>query len=155
MPQRGIKLTSVQLHLFWGTLIQDAIPTELPRLRQGSGYYLKERLFQNIRLNKPTHNDIVAAQARVGRDLPQQQPLRQKQDPRLVRLVLLEADLVADLAAELVERLEADPIGQGDASDSSRLSASDLVVAGLEQVLRHLEAELLSLFVFLTFLLIF
>ena len=34
MPPLRIELTSVQLHLFWGTLIQDSLPTELPRLRQ-------------------------------------------------------------------------------------------------------------------------
>ena len=31
MPQTGIKLTPAQLHLFWGTLIQDTVRTELPR----------------------------------------------------------------------------------------------------------------------------
>ena len=36
MPLPGIKLTSVQLHLLWGTLIQDALPTELPRPRKMS-----------------------------------------------------------------------------------------------------------------------
>ena len=35
MPRPRIKLMSVQLHLFWGTFIQDALPTELPRLRLG------------------------------------------------------------------------------------------------------------------------
>ena len=31
MPQPGIKLTSVQLHFFWGTLIQDALLALLQR----------------------------------------------------------------------------------------------------------------------------
>ena len=31
MPQPRIELTSVQLHLSWGTIIQDALPTVLPR----------------------------------------------------------------------------------------------------------------------------
>ena len=29
MPQPGIELTSIQLHLFWGTLTQDALPAVL------------------------------------------------------------------------------------------------------------------------------
>ena len=31
MPRPGIELTSVQLDLFWGTLIQDTLPIDLPR----------------------------------------------------------------------------------------------------------------------------
>ena len=33
MPRPGIELTSVQLHLFWGTLIHDALLAELPHPR--------------------------------------------------------------------------------------------------------------------------
>ena len=31
MSQQGIKLTDAPLHIFWGTLFQDALPAELPR----------------------------------------------------------------------------------------------------------------------------
>ena len=41
MPQPGIKLKSVQLHLFCGTLIQDTLSTELLR-RQSQVFYLSQ-----------------------------------------------------------------------------------------------------------------
>lgn len=40
-------------------------------------------------------DDVVVGQHRIGGDLPQQQALRDEDDARVLRLGLLEADLVA------------------------------------------------------------
>ena len=70
--------------------------------------------------------------------LSEEQSLCEKQHLGLVRLHPLEPDLVADLCAVLVQRLEAHPLGERDARDPPRLSAGDVRVAGPEQVLRDL-----------------
>ena len=49
-----------------------------------------------------------------------------------------EIHLVGNLRAVLIQRLEADPLGEGDASDSARLRAGDLAEPSSQEVLGHL-----------------
>jgi hypothetical protein len=89
-------------------------------------------------VNFVENKNVVAAQTRVTRYLSQQKSLCQKQNPSFVRFVFLKPDLISDLIPVLVERLEPDSIGKGNASDTPRLRASDIFVTGLQKVLWHL-----------------
>ena len=44
LPQLGLKPTSVQVHLFWGTLNQDPISTELPQPRHKNNKWKQKRI---------------------------------------------------------------------------------------------------------------
>lgn len=54
------------------------------------------------------NDNVVIGQHGIGRDLPQHKAFRDEADSRRLRLCLLEADLVADLGAVIVERLVSD-----------------------------------------------
>ena len=70
--------------------------------------------------------------------LSEEQSLGEEQHLSLIRLHPLEPNLVPDLGAVLVQRLESHPLGERDARDPPRLSAGNVRVAGPEQVLRNL-----------------
>ena len=106
---------------------------------------------QEIGVNVPFVNfvenkNVVPAQTGVPRYLSQQKSFRQKENSSFVRFILLEPDLIPDLVPVLVEGLEPDSIGEGNASDTARLGASDIFVTGLQKVLRHLETRKITMF---------
>ncbi len=88
------------------------------------------------------NKNIVSAQTGIPRYLSQQKSLRQKKNPSFVRFVFLESDLIPNLVPVLVEGLEPDSIGKCNASDTTRLGASDIFITGLQKVLRHLETNI-------------
>lgn len=84
-------------------------------------------------------DDVVLREVVVRRHLSQKEPVGQKEQLRSSRLCLLEAGLVGDLGAVLVQRLVGDSPRQRHACNSPWLRARDLCVSGREQVLRQLE----------------
>ena len=66
IPWSGFELTSVELHLQQGTFIQDALPPDLPRLRQA----FKDNLtvsarFQSVRQDETVSKYETASQKLV------------------------------------------------------------------------------------------
>ena len=91
MPQLGMKLTSVQFYLFWGTLNQGAIPTELPQPRHKNNKWKQKRIADTTKgctKSDPIEKkenidpiDVVLDQSKLRKKL-----LKKKKAPVLLRV---------------------------------------------------------------------